>query len=240
MLAPLGHAHNPHLRPIGNSPPGPPGQPQGGRAPLLGPVAPSTSSRRAVPAAEPVPPTQRTGAAGRPAHSGASSSPSLEPPRTGLKHEALEHQSKHLGGPNGIRTRVSALRGPCRSLTVEQFQEPFKVQLGIANQPTQQTRFESVVIRDGQGLALRVLPMSQAEMAPSLTNHLIAETLECSYSLAPGDDGQLRAHCVTTTLPTNTCEGSGIGSPWAFMSSRTSSMASLIFASAFSTVSPSL
>src|SRR3990172_7186687 len=124
MLAPLGHAHNPHLRPIGSSPPGPPGQPQGGRAPLLGPVAPSTSSRRAVPAAEPVPPTQRTGAAGRPAHSGASSSPSLEPPRTGLKHEALEHQSKHLGGPNGIRTRVyspprafSAVSGTCALLT---------------------------------------------------------------------------------------------------------------------------
>jgi hypothetical protein len=30
-----------------------------------------------------------------------------------LKHEALKHQPNHLGGPNGIRTRVSALRGPC-------------------------------------------------------------------------------------------------------------------------------
>ena len=160
--------------------------------------------------------------------------------RRDISGETPENLAPSSGGPNGIRTRVSALRGPCPSLTVEQFQEPFKVQLGIANQPTQQTRFESVVIRDGQGLALRVLPMSQAEMAPSLTNHLIAEALECSYSLAPRDDGQLRTHCVTTTLPTNTCEGSGIGSPWAFMSSRTSSMASLIFARAFSTVSPSL
>src|SRR5208283_1910883 len=60
-----------------------------------------------------------------------------------------------------------------------------------------------------------------------------------SLGLLARDYRELPAHsAVTTTLPTRTPAGSGIAAPLARMSSRQSSIASLIFAIASATVSP--
>src|SRR6266545_4277927 len=118
----------------------------------------------------------------------------------------VSFETREVAGHDSDETRSmqeaprTSSAGSEASLAVEQRQEPFHVQLGITDQPAQQARLQSLVVRDGQGLAPRVLGMPQAEMAPLLPD-----------SLAPRDDGQPRTHWVTTTLPTNTCEGSGIG-----------------------------
>ncbi len=79
--------------------------------------------------------------------------------------------------------------------------------------------------------------MPESNVAAALPDNLVTDAREDPNRFLAGNDGKLRAHRVTTTLPTNTREGSGISSWRAAMSSRQSSIAPLI-ASASSTVSP--
>src|SRR5580704_8029148 len=91
---------------------------------------------------------------------------------------------------------------------------------------------------NGDRLALRIRRMAQTDVAAFLTYTLIAELRESLDQTLPRNHGHSWAHRVTTTLPTSTSRGSGISSPRLSMSSRTSSIASRIFARASETVFP--
>jgi hypothetical protein len=95
------------------------------------------------------------------------------------------------------------------------------------------------VVWNGERHPRRVSGMAEPEMAPSLPHDFIAEPLERAHRSLSRDDRKRTAHrAITTTLAISTPEGSGIGSPLPRMSSRQSSIASLMLAMASWTVSP--
>ena len=91
---------------------------------------------------------------------------------------------------------------------------------------------------NGDGEALRVCRMAEADVAALLPDGDIAKFPQSANQVSARNDGQLRAHRVTTTLPIRTLLGSGISSPRLSMSSMQRSMASRILASASGTVLP--
>ena len=123
-------------------------------------------------------------------------------------------------------------------LRAQQSTKLLDVQLRVPDELTEQAGLQGGVVGNRQGLAGSVLWMEKPHVASALPDNLIPEAFKDANSLPGRDDRKLRAHRVTTTLPTRTREGSGMSSPSSCMTSRHSSMASLMLARASSIVSP--
>lgn len=95
------------------------------------------------------------------------------------------------------------------------------------------------MIGDRQRLAL-ARRISESKMATALANDYISKRDECRGHLSARDPGQPRHnyYAPTATLAMSSPLGSGIGSPWARMSSTVKAIASRALARASCTVSP--
>lgn len=109
---------------------------------------------------------------------------------------------------------------------------------GVAEDTTEGAEGNFRMERDGHGNTLRVVCVAKADMAALLTDGYVTKLSKCANEVCARDNGQLRAHRVTTTLPIKTFSVSGSSSPRLSMSSRQRSMASRILARASETVLP--
>jgi hypothetical protein len=134
------------------------------------------------------------------------------------------------------RLNLRVRRGPTRKLKVAD--ELFDFQLGIAEDPTECARGKFPMKGNSDWSASRIGGVAQADVAALLTNGNVAVFAEDVDYVVARDDGELGAHRETRTLPTRTSLGSGMGSPRLSISSKTSSIASRIFARASETVLP--
>lgn len=123
-------------------------------------------------------------------------------------------------------------------LAVQEPEELLHVQLRIPPKLPKESGLQRAMVRIRWGPFLGVPWVAKADMASSLPDHFITEALEDADGFLSGHDRKLRAHCVTTTLPMRTPDGSGIFSPVACISSRHNAMASRTLLNASSTVSP--
>src|SRR5260221_2978042 len=118
----------------------------------------------------------------------------------------------------------------CRALKI--LDELFNFQLGVAEDSAESARGKFLVQGNCDWRASRICGVPQANIAALSTNGNVAKLAKDADYFVARDDGQLGAHRETRTLPTRTSLGSGMGSPRLSISSRTSSMASRILATA--------